>query len=62
MTEKFNVKLSIEAKKDLQNIIVYIKDKLNEPIIAEKYVHLMKKEIESLEYNPQRFAIIDNKK
>lgn len=62
MSEKYDVKLSIEAEKDLQNIIIYIKDKLKEPIIAEKYAHLMKNEIESLEYNPQRYAIIDNKK
>lgn len=62
MSEKYDVKLSIEAEKDLQNIIIYIKDKLKEPIIAERYTHLMKNEIESLEYNPQRYAIIDNKK
>ena len=62
MSEKYDVKLSIEAEKDLQNIIIYIKDKLKEPMIAERYAHLMKNEIESLEYNPQRYAIIDNKK
>ena len=60
--EKYDVKLSIEAENDLQNIIIYIKDKLKESIIAERYAHVMKKEIESLEYNPQRYAIIDNKK
>lgn len=62
MSEKYDVKLSIEAEKDLQNIIIYIKDKLKEPIIAEKYAYLMKNEIESLEYNPQRYTVIDNKK
>jgi len=62
MSEKYDVKLSIEAEKDLQNIIIYIKDKLKEPMIAERYAHLMKSEIKSLEYNPQRYAIIDNNK
>ena len=28
MSRKYDVKLSIEAEKDLQNIIIYIKDKL----------------------------------
>ncbi len=62
MSEKYNVRLSLEAEKDLRNIIIYIKDKLKEPTIAERYAHLMRNEIESLEYNPQRYAIIDNKK
>lgn len=62
MSGKYDIKLSIEAEKDLQNIIIYIKDKLKEPIIAERYAHLMKNEIESLKYNPQRYAIIDNEK
>lgn len=62
MSEKYDIKLSIEAEKDIQNIIIYIKDKLKEPAIAERYARLMKNEIESLAYNPQRYAIIDNKK
>lgn len=36
MSEKYDVKLSIEAEKDLQNIIIYIKDKLKELAIAER--------------------------
>ena len=62
MLEKYNVKLSIEAEKDIQNIIIYIKDILKEPIIAKRYAQLIKNEIESLVYNPKRYAIIDNKK
>lgn len=62
MSKKYDVKLSIEAEKDLQSIIIYIKDKLKEPIIAKKHAHIMKKEIKSLEYFPQRYAIIDNQK
>lgn len=62
MSKKYDVKLSIEAEKDLQGIVIYIKDKLKEPIIAKKYAHIMKKEFKSLEYFPERYAIIDNKK
>ena len=62
MSKKYDVKLSIEAEKDLQGISIYIKDKLKEPIIAKKHAHIMKKEIKSLEYFPERYAIIDNKK
>lgn len=62
MLKKYDIKLSMEAEKDLQNIIIYIKDKLKEPIIAKRYAYLTKNEIESLQYNPQRYAIIDNEK
>ena len=43
MSEKYDVKISIEAEKDLQNIIIYIKDKLKEQSIEQKYAQLMKK-------------------
>lgn len=62
MSEKYDVKVSIEAEKDLQNIIIYIKDKLKEPEIARRHTGLMRKEIKSLEYFPQRYAIIDNER
>ncbi len=62
MSEKYDVKVSIEAEKDLQNIIIYIKDKLKEPSIARKHINLMRKEIKSLEYYPQRHVIIDNER
>ena len=39
---------------------MYIKNELEEPSIARKYAELIKKEIESLEYYPQKYAIIDN--
>lgn len=57
--EKYKVKLSIQAKNDYKCIIRYIKYKLSEPAIAEKYAKLIKSELDSLEYQPQRFAIID---
>lgn len=62
MFTEYNIKLSIEAERDLQNVIIYIKNNLKDPISAERYAHLMKNEIESLKYNPKRYAIIDNKK
>ena len=51
--------LSIQTKEDYKNIIRYIKYKLLEPNIAERYAELIKNEINTLKYNPQKFAIID---
>ena len=57
--EKYRIELSIKAKEDYMSIIRYIKYKLLEPNIAEKYAELIKNEINTLKYNPQKFAIID---
>ncbi len=57
--DKYNIQLSIKAKDDIKNIVKYIKDELLEPSIDEKYVKLIQKELKSLEYFPQKFAIID---
>ena len=57
--KKYKVQLSIQAKNDYKSIIRYIKYELLEPIIAEKYAKLIKNELNSLEYQPQKFAIID---
>lgn len=62
MSERYDVKLSIRAKKDLMSIVSYIKDELKEPNIAKKYAKILKTEIESLEYFPQKYSIIDNEK
>ncbi len=59
MTEKYEVLLSIKAKEDLKSIVFYIKNNLNEPSIAKKYAKVIKEEIISLSYFPQRNAIID---
>ena len=61
MTEKYKVKLSIKAKDDLKSIVLYIKNHLNEPAIANKYAKIIREEIQTLEYFPQKFAIIDDK-
>ena len=57
--KKYKVQLSIQAKNDYKSIIRYIKYELLEPIIAEKYSKLIKNELNSLEYQPQKFSIID---
>ena len=62
MSERYDVKLSIRAKKDLMSIVSYIKDELKEPNIAKKYAKILKTEIESLEYFPQKYSIIDNER
>ena len=59
MTEKYEVLLSIKAKEDLKSIVFYIKNNLREPSIAKKYAKVIKEEIISLSYFPQRNAIID---
>lgn len=58
--EKYNVQLSITAKEDIKNIINYIKYELLEPSIANKYAKLLKNELKSLEYQPQRYSIVDS--
>ena len=60
MSEKYDVKLSIKAKDDLKRIVLYIKNELNEPSIANKYANMIRNEIKTLEYSPQKFAIIDD--
>lgn len=60
MIEEYDVKISKIAKHDLNDIIIYIKEKLNEPSIAKKYLHIMKKEIQKLKYYPQKNAVISD--
>ena len=57
---KYKVKLSIQAKHDYNKIIHYIKYELLEPTIAEKYANLIRDELTSLEYQPNKFSIIDH--
>lgn len=60
MTEKYEILISIKAKEDLKGIVSYIKYNLKEPSIAKKYAKMIKDEIKTLNYYPQRNAIIDN--
>ena len=59
MENKYKIQLAIKAKNDLKRIIMYINNKLKEPEIDKKYLKIITKEIKTLEYNPQRFAIVD---
>ena len=59
MNKKYNVELSMQAKEDLKNIVLYIKNELKEPTIAKRYAKLIKHEIKSLEYLPQKNSPID---
>ena len=61
MDEKYEINLSIKAKDDLKSIVLYIKNNLNEPAIANKYSKIIREEIKTLEYSPQKFAVIDDK-
>ena len=60
MSDKYKIVLSIKAKEDLKSIVSYIRNVLNEPIIAKKYSKIIKDEIKSLNYYPQRNAVIDD--
>ena len=60
MQEKYEIQISLRAKNDLINIVKYIKDELKEPSIAKKYASIIKEKIRDLEYNPQRYSIVDN--
>ena len=60
MDEKYEIKLSIKAKDDLKSIVLYIKNNLNEPAIANKYAKIIREEIQTLGYSPQKFAVIDD--
>ncbi len=55
---KYSVKLSSKAVKDIKQIIKYIKKELKEPIIAAKYAELFIKETSELEHFPERHPII----
>lgn len=56
--EEYKVELSIQAKEDYKSIIRYIKYKLLEPIIAERYAELIKNELNTLKYNPQNLLLL----
>ena len=58
--QKYIIDISRQAERDFTNIIKYIKNELLEPAIATKYSKLIKEKIDSLEYSPERFGIIDN--
>lgn len=58
--DRYKVRISNQARLDAKDIVLYIKNVLKEPNSAKKYARLIKKEIDSLEYLPHRFAVIDD--
>ena len=60
MEKTYHIFLSLNAENDLQKLLLYIKNKLKEPEIAQRYYNLLKNKIKTLEKFPKRFAIIDD--
>lgn len=63
---KYHILLTATFKEELEEIIYYIKYKLKEPLIAKKFYKNVIKEINSLEFMPERYnkieGIYDNAK
>lgn len=59
--EKYEVIMTAKSLKDFQKIIYYIKFKLREPNVAEKYKELILSKIVSLEDFPYKFEDISSK-
>ena len=57
---KYNIEYSKESKQDLIGIKQYIKYNLQEPDIAQKLISKIRKQIKSLKYTPEIYAIIDD--
>ena len=57
--KKYIVEISKAANKDLQKIIVYIRDSLFDDIIADKYKVLFKQELLNLESIAGSMPILD---
>lgn len=58
---KYEIEFSKEARKDLKDIVRYIKYNLQEPNIALKFANKIKNNIEKLSENPNIYSIIDDK-
>lgn len=54
MTGKYDIKVSTEAKRDIQNIIMYIENRLKEPNIAVRYADKMNTKI-------KKFGVLSTK-
>ena len=56
--DMYDVNIADSALEDLSGIAVYVKDKLKEPLIAEKLVAALKRAIFSLDAFPYRCPIV----
>ncbi len=54
----YTIKMTKETKDDLKLIKNYLKDNLQEPIIANKMMEKLKESIKSLSNFPERFPIV----
>ena len=59
--KKYNVEVSETAKKDLENIISYLRYDLAGDIIADKYKILFKQELKKIEDIADSMPILDEK-
>jgi addiction module RelE/StbE family toxin len=57
---KYIIEYSKDSKQDLIGIKRYIKYNLQEPIIANKLITRIEKEIDKLANNPEIYSIIDD--
>lgn len=55
----YKVELTQTARRDLLGIVYYIQTELREPQIAKKLYWLLKEEINSLSYLPERNPLMD---
>lgn len=58
--EKYKIQLSINAKNDYKRIVSYIKNEILEPSVANKYAEMINSKIQTLEYLPQKYSVIDD--
>ena len=59
MTNKYKVIYSPLAIDDLREIYVYVSDVLNAKLAARKQVNAIRGAVRSLEFLPERFAVLD---
>ena len=57
--KKFLVELTENAKQDLKNIILYLRNDLAEDIIADKYIVLFKQKLKDLENVAESLPVLD---
>ena len=54
-----SIKITVDAQKDIRNIIKYIKYKLKEPLIADKMKQRFYDKLKALQDNPF-YAVVDD--
>ena len=57
--DEYKVRITPQASEQMFEIFSYIKNSLNEPVVAEKLLDNLQKSIFSLDTMPKRVALID---